>query len=744
MSKAETVRDAGPGSITRFPLEQIKIVMDVNIPNETSHNIPFTRDSLYYPSGSESPTDILSQYPYFTYQVKYNKTVLARMSYAAIVSTFFNKNEFVRVFQDPDDHTPLPMGDNNVLKNEYISHNIHTMIELLFSTYPVPINHEESYSNYILNNNMSKISFKDAIPAFLQPVFQSISSENAYLKINANIYTVNKTIWLNDVLNHPVYRTDLIDEYKRFITWRTKQMVQNKKDMEQVMKDIIVRALQSRIVPTFESGFIAARKQTYDLDSMFKTWLNAKSGLSDENRARADEMKKHIVDLKRANDINTIAYLLDVIHHELTTVNIFLSEPDLTPIRDQIRTWYNSAFDASYRMGQYTKFIDRIAKSKTTISTSTTQTAIDRNTYIDRLLALIPSLYNNPIYVLLDPAGSRTMNGFIQIVDETNEVVGWLSKNGVSVPPELTQIVDQLYKLIKTYQLYQVIQGKYFGETIRIFADDDNKEMKSVFDTKHRIYLDYGNKLKQFIRPFRESSNQVFQVMINEYLSSSSVALEHYLKTVLEMMKENTIEPSWDQSVTEISGYQPDDPYVPLLVGITEYSDQGTNKPDGSLHFSRTDPGFIPQGHRSATSVPRPLVVLPVAGQTGGADNTKYEIYVMVDVIGGEVNSNIMSKIVCRYRGETLGDMYTRLFRKKYAHENDWELNTDRPRGFIDTTPWTTSTTATTTTTADESVPAAQPIPAVKTEGGRKHTIRHFKRTHKKNTRRPRKSRNEV
>jgi hypothetical protein len=422
-----------------------------------------------------------------------------------------------------------------------------------------------------------------------------------------------------------------------------------------------------------------------------------------------DEMKKYIVDLKRANDINTIAYLLDVIHHDLTTVNIFRSEPTLTTIRDRIRTWYDSAFDASYRMGQYTKFIERIEKSKTTISTSTTQTAIDRNTYIDRLLALIPSLYNNPIYVL-DPTGSRTMNGFIQIVDETNEVVGWLSKNSVSVPPELTQLVDQLYKLIKTYQLYQVIQGKYFGETIRIFADDDNKEMKAIFDTKHRIYLDYGNKLKQFIRPFRESSNQVFQVMINEYLSSSSVALEHYLKTVLEMMKENTIDPSWDQSVTEISGYQPDDPYLPLLVGITEYLDQGTNKPD-----------------------------VPVAGQTGGADNTKYEIYVMVDVIGGEVNSKIMSNIVCRYRGETLGDMYTRLFRKKYAHENDWELNTDRPRGFIDTTPWTTSTTATTTTTDDESIPAAQPIPAVKTGGGGKRTIRHFKQTHKKNTRRLRK-----
>ena len=152
-------------------------------------------------------------------------------------------------------------------------------------------------------------------------------------------------------------------------------------------------------------------------------------------------------------------------------MNIFRSESDLTPIRDRIRTWHNSAFDASYRMGQYTKFIDRIAKSKTTISTSTTQTAIDRNTYIDRLLALIPSLYNTPIYVL-DPAGNRTMNGFIQIVDETNEVVGWLSKNGVSVPPELTQIVDQLYKLIKTYQLYQVA-GFVAGVTTGTVAAND-------------------------------------------------------------------------------------------------------------------------------------------------------------------------------------------------------------------------------------------------------------------------------
>ena len=60
----------------------------------------------------------------------------------------------------------------------------------------------------------------------------------------------------------------------------------------------------------------------------------------------------------------------------------------------------------------------------------------------------------------------------------------------------------------------------------------------------------------------------------------------------------------------------------------------------------------------------------------------------MVDVIGGEVNSRTMSKIVCRFRGETLGDMYIRLFRKKYAKDNDWELKPDRPRGFIDTTPW--------------------------------------------------------
>jgi hypothetical protein len=705
MSKHTEEEDA------RFPLEQINIMMDVNVPvssedaksdglrpedfgrnagettkesrrsfkSTASQSIPFTLKYIHFPDGP--PKETLSNFPYFTYRVKYNKDILARMKYSEIIATFFSKSEFERVFRQSKHHERLDATSSPNTKNEYISHNIHTMIEMLFSTYPVPINNEDSYENYIVKNNSSKVSFKDAVPSFLKSAFQSISYEPSYLSIDQQIYTVSKTVWQNEVLNHPVYRKDLIDEYKRFIAWRTLQTAQNKTEMDRMLKDIITNILQTRM----SSSFIFSESSLNDssLDSSY---------IDDINSVPAwltTEMTTMFKSLKRAKDKNNIGYLLDRIHHYLQNPRYF--KPS-SLLKTSIDTLYRAAYSASNP--KYHEYIGLIEKDKIDIVDPATakQAAIDKNKYIDRLKKLIAAFYESDIYVTNDD-GITTIDAFISIVDELNEVLPLRTTYSVTVPSELIRIVEQINKNIRNYKIYLSIQSKYFGDSIQLFQDDANADIKAVFEQKHKPYIEFGTKLRKLVRPFRESSNLVFQTMIDEYVESSSVALENYLKKVLDLVKSHTFTTiEWDATVKEVNGYDEAQSSLPLYVGISEYADVSIEKPNASA------------------SAP---------ASTVDSIQTKYEISLRVDVIGGKVNRDNMANMACRYRGETLGDMYIRLFSKKDPGASDWELP---PRTFIDTQSWLPPP------------PVQPPVPPPpvqepvkkKQEGGRKKTRRFF------------------
>jgi hypothetical protein len=451
--------------------------------------------------------------------------------------------------------------------------------------------------------------------------------------------------------------------------------------------------------------------------------------------------------LKRAKDKNNIGYLLDRIHHYLQNPRYF--KPS-SLLKTSIDTLFRAAYSASNP--KYHEYIGLIEKDKIDIVDPATakQAAIDKNKYIDRLKRLITAFYESDIYVtnesqdrseaLLRNAkasnaqerpsvrsdkvasnlGSReatsegapgcfatgeptkevrrsfddgitTIDAFISIVDELNEVLPLRTTYSVTVPSELIRIVEQINKNIRNYKIYLSIQSKYFGDSIQLFQDDANADIKAVFEQKHKPYIEFGTKLRKLVRPFRESSNLMFQTMIDEYVESSSVALEHYLKKVLDLMKSHTFTTiEWDATVKEVNGYDEAQPSLPLYVGISEYADVSIEKPNAS------------------TSAP---------ASTVDSIQTKYEISLRVDVIGGKVNRDNMANMACRYRGETLGDMYIRLFSKKDPGASDWELP---PRTFIDTQSW-----------LPPPPPPVQPPPVQepvkkKQEGGRKKTRRHF------------------
>uniref|UniRef100_A0A6C0HSX8 Uncharacterized protein n=1 Tax=viral metagenome TaxID=1070528 RepID=A0A6C0HSX8_9ZZZZ len=194
-------------------VEELKIKISTNLPGSNSSLIDFKRTMLSHPELVDMRQD-LSEYPYFTFDVKYPLKNLRYLTYKDRVEFFFNKEKFTqrlltfskektilditKIETDKDEQFYYKRRDKNIEKN------ILAMIELLFPTkFPV-IN--DIQSSYDIVQERSKI--KNMV---LDPM---VTNNYCYFKINNETYTVKKNIWINDILNHPFYQR-LILEYRK-------------------------------------------------------------------------------------------------------------------------------------------------------------------------------------------------------------------------------------------------------------------------------------------------------------------------------------------------------------------------------------------------------------------------------------------------------------------------------------------------------------------------------------------------
>jgi prefoldin subunit 5 len=207
-------------------VESLQILIDSNIPDAPI--FPFTKDMLYSPllqndvpnlGVNPAPNDIpsnplslesnskidfskLSEYPYFTNEVRYPKEKLALMEYHELVKFFFDKEEFQTVLKGLLPAKTTTSGTNHA-NNEY---NIMTTIELLFPT----VDPYKNNINTSINEYINQISYSTGT---LLP-----TKHHTFIRHNYRIYTTTKIIWINDILNHPLYKL-LIKKFSRFRKW---------------------------------------------------------------------------------------------------------------------------------------------------------------------------------------------------------------------------------------------------------------------------------------------------------------------------------------------------------------------------------------------------------------------------------------------------------------------------------------------------------------------------------------------
>ena len=205
-----------------FAIESLAIKIYTNIPDKQNQIVNFTRSMLHIPKStnaeeeSEIENVILAEIPFFTIDVEYPVDRLNRLTYHERVNFFFNAGKFaelLRPYYVKEENQPVgesPDDSDNYYDNRErrTRRNVMTMLEILFpSKFPVINDIHASYDF---------LKDKQSTRAFWFNPFQT--HYFSYLKIGGSTYTIKKTVWLNDMLNHPVYRK-MIVEYRKVRKW---------------------------------------------------------------------------------------------------------------------------------------------------------------------------------------------------------------------------------------------------------------------------------------------------------------------------------------------------------------------------------------------------------------------------------------------------------------------------------------------------------------------------------------------
>ena len=213
-----------------FTIESLAIKIYTNIPDKQNQIVNFTRSMLYIPKPTnndevvEVETVALEELPFFTTDVEYPVDQLNRLDYQSRVNFFFNSGKFVDILRPyyvkEDNSTGKPFETVKSADDSYYEKrerrtrgNIMTMLEILFPTkFPV-INDIQTSYDFLKDKQSTR-------PFWFNP-FQT--HYFSYLKIGGGTYTIKKTVWLNDMLNHPLYRK-MIVEYRKVRKWADEQL----------------------------------------------------------------------------------------------------------------------------------------------------------------------------------------------------------------------------------------------------------------------------------------------------------------------------------------------------------------------------------------------------------------------------------------------------------------------------------------------------------------------------------------
>ena len=200
------------------------------------------------------------------------------------------------------------------------------------------------------------------------------------------------------------------------------------------------------------------------------------------------------------------------------------------------------------------------------------------------------------------------------------------------------RLVQRMKEDIDKIRIDEYILEKYLTRPgVQLDYEQDRPEYRAVLERKYKVYVGFIENIRKFRAPALESSNFLLQDSINDFLNNTEKykGVFNFLMNPLNVKK---------------------NPFEDLLkkAGLAEMANISLEQ---SRYHNRLNTGIT---IRPSASVGQPY----------------YEIYVQLNLIGGELNDNNKSAVDCMYQGESLGDKLARILNE--ALYSPWTLNNTR------------------------------------------------------------------
>ena len=567
-------------------VQSIQIMLKSNIPGQKDL-IPFTKAVLYHPDLSD--TDGLNEYPFISSNVKIPYDKLRNNNYSDIVRFFFDKPVFqMKCAKELDNTTKSP---NEKEIQEILESNIEYMLKLLFPTViPVTKNVTKSFESNIKDDGTSlfKMTRESAFELTNNYTF-------SFIKVGGKEYTVNRIVWLNDVINNPEY-SKLFEEFSAFQLWSIatlKKLLVVKKQLyvkmvdtcrdELTSKDKIIDPNKNDSIPgvgnfditkAFGSGIKAINKLQTALKEDDKTVSNrgkGKGGDGDDMPPR--QPAKNF--LTRTNiDTIILTELDEDIVKELARLAWRVAYLERAESKDSKKT-----IDDAIRNNNSYKEIETIILKlvKNDTQPNVTNKAIEL--YINYEKCKMPTSTTLSFDIVSLKDEHATIQGYIDklLIERMNDIIDTIvSERGSTFSRPLQTFAKKLLAL----------ENENKNEIVAVMERIVDNKGKQQLPAKYSYLNEISEKVGKFSSENRELSTlkselkeNTIQTLLNDYVYRKEPAstVRTFIDEISKFKKEKTID-------TIASTYITSENY--LYTGIVELKNDDAKLPGYLIHIA--------------------------------------------------------------------------------------------------------------------------------------------------------------
>jgi hypothetical protein len=474
----------------KLKIENIEIMLTTNSSKDV---VPLTRSMIYIPVKKDENRDknidedddkqLSSELPYICLNARIPYDVLKSKKQKEAVDILFNEKKFKSLMQSASIET------NESFHNNLLSINAMTILKIIFTnSYP--------FTNDIIS------SYDHIQGAAIIDVDLNEQKRNSYIKMNGNTYTVTRAIWLNDVLNHPLY-SDLIDKMNSYIIWAEKigdKISSDSKNELETISDNIFNQYKNALVynPT-----TIEKNQTFFNEKNFKKQKEILTKLiTDKNRyGKRDSTKERELQLQITENLNIMIDSFNKIDSGI--INIFSNNYN-----------YNKKKDADNELTQE-ELTDKLNKS-------------DENTKKDLLKGIMEIVSNH-----------KDLKKIISIIDEVKNID--YIKNSLLQIKKYTEGSTYLFK-------------KYIYKNDIPIIDVKAEELTSK-NPEFKIYDDTKELIQKFCTPSIDLKGGI--VSRNKYIQKNmqyvedDTSIQKLIENYIRISRNDSTEPNKPVKVKE-------------------------------------------------------------------------------------------------------------------------------------------------------------------------------------------------